>query len=307
MATGSLKDLFRSWRRNLKARLPYVRRREYRVLERKYRELIEGLGHTPRADLAQLHAIKPMARPLVGEVCLFVTFASKPQIKRHVQAHVEHLLRAGVNVVLIVNTDLAPDQIVLDAALSARLGGVLVRENIGFDFAAWAHVYLLCEGRDHWTRLLLVNDSIVGPLNAPDFDRMLTRLRGSTADVLGLTESRSPRPHVQSFFLVFNAAALRSAVVQDLFQHMLSLPTKSQVIDVYETRLTQVLRCNGLRCEAMFPPLSQDPHSSNDTYFRWDQLIRAGFPYIKASVLAKFAGSPRIAALVPAEFLPPET
>lgn len=295
----------RSWRRNLKARLPYVRRREYRILERKYGELIDGLGHTPRASRARINVVRPMAHPLSGEVCLFVTFASKPQIKRHVQAHLEHLLRAGVNVVLIVNTDLAPDQIVLDAALSARLAGVLVRENVGFDFAAWAHVYSLCEGRERWTRLLLVNDSIVGPLNTADFDRMLMRLRSSRVDVLGLTESRSPLPHVQSFFLVFNATALRSAVVQDYFEHMLSLPTKSQVIDVYETRLTQVLRQHGLRCEALFAPLSTDPHSSNDTFFRWDQLIRCGFPYIKASVLAKCAGSPRIAALVPREFLPP--
>ncbi|MDE2299852.1 MAG: hypothetical protein KGL99_14845 [Burkholderiales bacterium] len=303
MATRTFRDLFRSWRRNLKARLPYVRRREYRILERKYGELIDGLGHTPRASLARLHALKPMTGPWVGDVCLFVTFASKPHIKRHVQAHLENLLRAGVNVVLIVNTELAPDQIVLDAALSSRLSGVLVRENVGFDFAAWAHAYLLCEQRDRWTRLMLVNDSIVGPLNTADFDRMLMRLRNSIVDVVGLTESRSPLPHVQSFFLVFNATALRSKVVQDFFQHMLSLPTKSQVIDVYETRLTQVLRLHGLRCEALFDPLSHDPHSSNDTYFRWDQLIHAGFPYIKASVLAKFAGSARIAGLIPAEFL----
>jgi lipopolysaccharide biosynthesis protein len=300
-------DSFRALRRNLKARLPYVRRREYAILQRKYSELIEGLGWTaPPATQARLHTIKPVAQPLGGEVCLFVTFAPSARLKRHVQIHVEHLLRVGVQVVLILNTDLAPADFALDPELSRQLSGVVVRENVGFDFAAWAHVYSLCGPTDQWTRLFLVNDSIVGPLDAQAFDRLIERIRASPAGVVGLTESQSPLRHVQSFFLVLNATALRSQAVQRIFQRMLSLPTKSQVIDVYETRLTQVLTQHGLRCEALFPPLSDDPHSANDTAFRWARLIRAGFPYIKASILDKVAGSAQTRALVPAEFLQPD-
>ena len=303
----SFTDSFRSWRRGFKAALPYVRRREHRILQGRYADLIEGLGWTAApATQARLRAIKPVAPNLAGEVCLFVTYAAAPKLKRHVEIHIEHLLRAGVRVVLILNTDLAPEALTLDKALVHRLSGVLVRENTGFDFAAWAHVYALCESREQWTRLYLVNDSIVGPLNAPDFEHLVERIRTSQADVVGLTESRTPLRHVQSYFLVFNATALRSAVVQRVFQRMLSLPTKAQVIDVYETRLTQVLIRSGLHCETLFPPLSDDPHSANDTSFRWDQLIRTGFPYIKTSVLAKHLRSARVRALVPAEFLEPE-
>jgi len=298
----SFTDAFRAWRRDVKASLPYVRRREHRILERKYNELIEGLGWTaPAANAARLHSIKPLSPTLGGEVCFFVSFAPLPRLKPHVAMHIRHLLRTGVQVVLILNTPLPPEQIDIDADLLNALGGAFVRDNVGFDFAAWAHLFSLSPGAQNWTRLYLVNDSIVGPLNEAHFNEIMTRVRQSTADVVGLTESQSPLRHVQSFFLVFNASALRHPLVHSVFGRMRSLPTKGQVIDVYETRLTQMLTRGGLRCEALFAPLSNDPHSSNDTSFRWAELIRAGFPYIKTSILDRFAGSPKLNAVVPQE------
>lgn len=301
----SLTDSFRAWRRDFKARMPYVRRREHRILQRRYTELIDGLGWTaPPATQARMQMLKPIAPAMRGDVCFFVSYSPRPELKRHVRAHIDHLLRAGVQVVLLLNTDLAPEQVQIEPAMLGGLSGVCVRENVGFDFAAWAHLYSLCADQvSGWTRLFLVNDSIVGPLNVADFDRVMQRVRMSTADVVGLTESQSPLRHVQSFFLVFSPRALRHPAVQQVFRRMLSLPSKGQVIDVYETRLTQRLTDEGLRCEALFPPLSDDPHSSNDTSFRWEQLIRAGFPYIKTSILDRFAGSAQVKALVPASLL----
>ena len=300
-------DSFRAWRRDLKARLPFVRRREHRILQRRYSELIEGLGWTaPSATQAGMHAIKPAMSDLEGDVCFFVSHATGPALKPHVRVHIEHLLRSNVKVVLVFNTELRPDQMQIDADLLHRLSGVYVRDNVGFDFAAWAHLYSLCADQSpRWTRLFLVNDSIVGPLNGADFDRVMQRVRHSADDVVGLTESQMPLRHVQSFFLVFNPKALRHPALQRVFSRMLSLPSKGQVIDVYETRLTHMLTEQGLRCVALFPPLSDDPHSSNDTSFRWAELIRAGFPYIKTSILDRFDGDPQIKALVPAELMPP--
>jgi lipopolysaccharide biosynthesis protein len=303
----SFTDSFRAFRRNFKAALPYVRRREHRILQRKYAELVDGLGWTALpASRARIRVVKPIEQALAGEVCLFVSYASQPRIKRHVLGHIEHLMRAGIHVVLILNSDHLPESFVIDPHLIERLSGLLIRENVGFDFAAWAHVFTLSENRDRWTRLYLINDSIVGPVNAAHFDRIIERVRTSQADVLGLTENRTPVRHVQSFFLVLNAQALRSPVVERIFERMLSLPTKAQVIDVYETRLTQVLTQQGLRCEALFPPLSDDAHSANDTSFRWAELIRAGFPYVKTSIIDRNTGSAKLAAAVPPEFLRPD-
>lgn len=299
----SLQDDFRAWRRDLKAKLPYVRRREYRILRERFDRVVESLGWTATpAASAPIRVVKPMAALGTGEVCFFISHAPQPALKRHVRHHVEALLRAGVRVVLVLNTDLALDEPTFEPELLERLAGVYVRRNLGFDFAAWAHLHALAIDPQAWTRLYLVNDSIVGPLSLDAFDRMIARIRASNADVVALTTSALPVPHLQSFFMALNASALGSEAVRGFLARVLNLPTKGEVIDVYETRLTRMLTQQGLRCEPVFAPLGNDPHSSNDTSFRWAGLIRAGFPYIKTMILQRDAGSPELAAVVPAEW-----
>lgn len=295
---------FRALRRKLKSRLPYVRRREYRIIQRKYSELIDAFSaNERRATEARIQVRKPASAELSGDVCLFVTYSTRPALKPHVVAHIDHLMNSGVKVVLVVNTDIDPSEIVIAAVLLDRLSAAFVRENLGFDFAAWAHAYALCHGPSEWSRLFLVNDSIVGPLSANDFAAVIERVRKSEADLIGLTENVKPLPHVQSFFLVFSRRALESQTLQRLFNSMHSLPTKELVIDVYETRVTQRLVDAGLKTEVLFHALSDDPHSANDTFNRWEELVHIGFPFVKASVLDQHADSPRMKALVPAELL----
>jgi lipopolysaccharide biosynthesis protein len=174
--------------------------------------------------------------------------------------------------------------------------GIAIRENSGFDFGAWAHMLALCPQADGWTRLFLVNDSIVGPLSAPGFERMLARVRASAADVVGLTEALLPVRHLQSYFLVFAAGALQGGAMRRVFARVRNWPAKMQVIDVCESRLTAVFEALGLRCEALFPSLSGDTLSSDDTSLRWAELVRAGFPYLKTRVIASHPDDPHIRA-----------
>lgn len=302
-----IENVLRALRRNrrrLKSRLPYVRRREYRRLMQKYERCVDTLsdGLKPAAAV-RVNALVPMRSEARTELCLFVTHATQPTLKPHVVTHVEHLLEAGFGVALIVNTDLDLDTIRVEPGLLSRLDACHVRENAGFDFAAWAHGWSLCGAPTDLQRLLLVNDSIVGPLSSPAFAAMIQRLRLSGADVVGLTESIQTRHHLQSFFLAFGQRALQSATVLSVLEHMYALPTKEMVIDVYETRLTQRLRNAGLSVEALFPAMTDDRWSSNDTFYHWADLIRAGFPFIKTSVLPRVAHTADARALVPARFL----
>jgi|APDOM4702015159_1054818.scaffolds.fasta_scaffold08426_3 lipopolysaccharide biosynthesis protein len=290
------------WRRTFKAALPYVRRREHRLLQSRLDSVVHSLAWSaPSATQAQLHALKPLAGGLAGELCFFVSFAANPVLKPHVHAHIEHLVRCGIQVVLVVNGDIPPEHMRIDARLLELVSAAFLRQNVGFDFAAWAHLYAVCGSTGPWQRLYLVNDSIVGPLDRADFDVMIERIRCSSADVVGLTEHIVPQPHLQSYFLAFNERSLRNPVVDRMFARMLSLPTKEQVIDAYETRLTLAMTCSGLRCEALFPSMASSPHDADDTSFRWAELIDSGFPYIKGRVLARL--SPTDPAL---KRIPPE-
>jgi len=294
----TLPHALRRWRRGVKARLPYVRRREFIKLDRKYEALAAAIAlGARRADAARIEIRQPVTDALHGEVCLFLSHHAGPALKPHVRSHVEHLLAHGIQVILVLNVDDAAAQVELDGALAERLSGLFVRENIGFDFAGWAHAHALAAP---WlksvSRLLLVNDSIVGPVDSAQFGALLTRLRASRADMVGLTEAITPRPHLQSFFLAFNRRLLELGALTSFFEGVLCFADKATVIDVYETRLTQRMRDAGYHCEALFPAMSDDPHASNDTYFRWSELLARGFPYVKASVLREFGAHPQLRA-----------
>lgn len=293
---------FRYWRRSLKSKLPYVRRRQYRILQQRHDALIESLNELRPASDAAVRTVKSPGQPLTGDLCLFLTHASRPQIKAHVLAHIDSLLGAGIQVVLVVNADLPLDQVMIDPATLNKLAAAYVRENLGFDFAGWAHGLSLCGGSAQLGRLFLVNDSIVGPLDQAAFNAVIKRVRDSRSDVIGLTRNPRPVPHLQSFFLCFSGAALQSPVVVRFFDRVIALPTKDQVIDVYELRLSARLTKAGLKLEALFPPMSTDPSKSNDVFHHWQQLVEAGFPYVKTRILTDFGDDPRLRRLVPAEF-----
>lgn len=299
---------WKDWRRTVKAALPYVRRREHRLLQRRFDSLVDSLAWSaPSATQAQLHALKPLASELVGEVCFFVSFAASPVLKPHVHVHIEHLVRSGIQVVLVINGDTPPQSMRIDARLLGLVNAAFLRQNTGFDFAAWAHLYAVCGSTSRWQRLYIVNDSIVGPLDGADFKLMIERIRSSSVDVVGLTENIVPQRHLQSYFLAFNERSLRSPVVDRMFARMLSLPTKEQVIDAYETRLTLAMTSGGLRCEALFPSMAASLHEADDTSFRWAELIDSGFPYIKGRVLASLPPTDPAVQRIPPELLRSES
>lgn len=292
----SLSDIWRRWRRQIKASAPFVRRREYRILERKYARLIESVnGLATLATQARVQVRQLPVRGLAGDVCLFVTHAPEVVLKTHVVHHLVALMDAGVQVILIANTDLKAETLVIDADLAARLSGVLIRENTGFDFGAWAHAWSLLD-RTAWQRLYLINDSIVGPLDRASFSQMMAQIRSSQSEFIGLTESLAPARHLQSYFLVFNRRVLFEPAFDRFMRSVMNFPDKAQVVDVYECRLTQQLCALGLHFQALFPALTSDINNSDDTSIRWARLISIGFPYLKTRVLQQFPANPQVTA-----------
>jgi lipopolysaccharide biosynthesis protein len=301
---------FKAWRKKQWGRLPYVKRRRYdkavRVLE-EFRIVKAALARTlllPSDALAAKASIIeaiPVNRSQVDELCLFVTHAPTPNLKQHVIDHVNALIDADIAVVLIVNTDHRADEFLLRQDFSSRLRGLLIRQNIGFDFGAWGHaVFLLPHGMAR-RRLYLVNDSLVGPLDQAAYATILERIRKSSADMIGLTHNAKPIPHLQSFYMVFGERLFRSTIFLNVMTNLLNLPSKEAAVDVYELQLTGYFQEHGFRCEALFPSMAQSGHS-NDTIFRWARLIEAGFPFIKASVLQNNAEAADVIRLVPGKY-----
>jgi hypothetical protein len=288
----------------VKTRFPLVRRRQLiRAENRQLTAIKELTWQAPRACEAVMVAVKPVSQQLRGEICLFVTFSNQPVLKNHVKNHIEQLLSAGVQVVLVINTPTPHTPLAIETPLASKLAGLYFRENTGFDFAAWAHLLHLMPDTSNWKRLFLINDSLVGPLDERAFHNLIMRVRRSDSDFLGLTQNLYPQWHLQSFFLVFNASALQHPFFFGYFARIVSLTSKETVINVYETKFTQALVDNGLRFEVLFPLGPGLPHLSNRTIKHWEQLLEAGFPYVKTSVVRELRNDPRLLKLVPERYL----
>jgi hypothetical protein len=294
----NLRASYKKFRKRLLSFTPFIRRsRHARALARLQRDIDherktnEGMGwlfFSPPPLAATARSTQPVAMKQVNvqELCLFVTHAASPALKPHVVDHVTALLDAGIAVVLIANADIELSSLQVPAELVGRLHGCLVRENIGLDFAAWAHAYCLLKPNSIERRLYLINDSIIGPLDRGAYDVLLGRIRGATADAVGLTSNPDPHPHLQSFYLVFNERLLRSATLDAFLRSVVNMPQKQNVIDCYEIWLSPFLQRSGFQTTAIFPNFSKlPPPKRNDTLLAWRELVDAGFPFIKSMVL----------------------
>ncbi|WP_294389647.1 rhamnan synthesis F family protein [uncultured Sphingomonas sp.] len=237
--------------------------------------------HAPaerRAWSARFELVKPFDPAPESEVALFVTHSATGALKPHVLPYVQSLAAQGIAVFVIAVTDrplnIRPE--LIDAA-----AGVMIRENIGFDFAAWAHVLQLHPELYGAPLLYLANDSLIGPSTPEALGAVIARVRASDADLVGLTESHEYRWHVQTFFLGLKPRLLASFRLQRFFDEVKPHTDKDAVIRDYEVSFAERMEQAGHRTEILFP--SKVP--LNPTLFGWRALIAEGFPFIKALLL----------------------
>jgi len=243
--------------------------------------LRQANASTPGATAAWIDVVKRyFPTPGREEVALFVTHSRDG---RTIRPHVEHYARAlcaeGIDVILIVASD--SPRVGVAADLARLLSGLYVRENIGFDFAAWSHVMQIEPSVFRANGLYIINDSLYGPFNQADFHRIIGRMRASESDIVGLTESLDKGRHLQSFFICMKRRAFSNPKFHAFWRDVRSYADKQEVIDLYEVTFTGTMQEAGLVCSSLFP--NNTP--SNMMIDAWRELIEQGLPFVKASVL----------------------
>lgn len=238
-------------------------------------------------DVANL-AVRVIREPkdLEGqENVLFVTYHSEPVLKEHTRRYLAELKASGMNVILIVVMD---DITTPVSNINPSLyDGLILRQNHGFDFSAWAHALKLWP--DLWGSklLILANDSVFGPLSQDRFGKIMAKVRASEADCIGLTDSYERYGwHLQSYFLAFKSRSLNSVPHLAFWENVRSCDLKQAVIDQYELILTPQLRTHGITCEALFPihEITEETEC-NTTLNHWKELLERGFPFVKVRAL----------------------
>jgi glycosyltransferase involved in cell wall biosynthesis/tetratricopeptide (TPR) repeat protein len=232
-----------------------------------------------RVDTVEDWEIRCLKSPTAAdELGIFVTHAPRGRLKPHVAHYLQSLIRHGVAIVLVIAVDGPFDGV--DGELAQHLNGIFIRQNAGYDFAAWAHVLRLHPELLNVGILYLINDSVVGPTNDKDFAALLATVRHNQADFIGLTENFERLWHIQSYFWVLKTRILSSHVFREFFWDIVSFNNKEDVINNYEIKLPLRLRAAGFKCEAIFKGLPSPPER------QWRQLLKAGFPFVKVRTIA---------------------
>ena len=254
------------------------------------------------------------------KIAVYAHYDSAGQVHGYVITQLTALSDAGFCVVFVTNSQELDEESI--ALLKPYVGRILCRQNIGYDFGAYRDAILSIEQRHSLDALLIANDSVYGPFKP--LDALLTSSEENDIDVLAMTDSWEIRYHLQSYFMLFNKAALAKAEFWQFWSDLRYINNKDAVVRQCEVGLTRLLLRLRLRCEALFPyevasrlmyeelsdiDVNSDSFDSltkrqqdyyetliqsltagtplNGTHFLWEKLVLdMGCPFVKRELLA---------------------
>ncbi|ORA18208.1 hypothetical protein BST16_02220 [Mycobacterium asiaticum DSM 44297] len=253
--------------------------------------------------ISEIHKEVP-SQPLRAcpTLALFAHFDPQGVVDPYVIYYLERLHEIGATIIFVSGAPvLSPDSVDPIRELCA---GIYTRHTLSLDFGSWHLGWSILRQRgwslDQFDRLLLVNDSVYGPLFP--LDEMWSSFCG--ADMYGAIESHEHMPHLQSFFLAWDLNQRTRPFLERFWNNFKYVVDKNAVIWRYELGLSKGARDAGLSLkpfisvsaiDAMYSrsPAHQwagkfsDP-SINNTLYYWDGLIEyMRFPFLK-TVLPRY-------------------
>jgi lipopolysaccharide biosynthesis protein len=215
-----------------------------------------------------------------GRIAVLAHFDPRGQFAEPAGLLLTGLREAGFAVVVVSTAEVAHETLV--AALAPDVLGVITRPNAGFDFASWAAAVdtLRRQGADP-ERVVLLNSSMYGPLEP--LGPMLDRLYATGADVMGATESREFRPHLQSYLLAFSRVAWRSPTFASYWRRIRPANDKWGTILAHELGWAHDLAVPPLRAATLVTARRVGARG-NPLTFTWRDVVRSGVPLVKRSL-----------------------
>lgn len=234
-----------------------------------------SLRHHLRCEIVKHFTLQPGR-----EAALMVSHAPTGRLKPHILPYIRQLRQSGLQVQLVIVVDRPLE--LLESEIES-IDGIIVRDNGGYDFGAWADGFRLCPSLFGAALLVMTNDSVIATADTTRFRTMMDRVRSCQADVVGLTASHEYGWHVQSYFLGLKGRALSSWAFHNFIRDIKRLDDKDEAIRAYEVPFGGKMRAAGLTVKTLF----SGSLSHNPTLFNWRELIEQGFPFLKLLILRK--------------------
>lgn len=225
-------------------------------------------------------------------VCFFCSFDKESVIRKNVYYYLNQLARAGFDIVFISSSDAVSEADL--KKLSECCIEIISRENKGYDFYGWKTGLEKYPQYSCHTGLLLANDSVLGPLFS--IHDIVARLENHDADIVGMTNCFTFRPHLQSYFLYCKKPVIVSEEFMGFFKRVDVLEFKKAIIRRYEVGFSRLLR-RRFKLSALYnlenvvdrvQYVKRPKKWTEPTSHLWKPLLTEfKFPFLKKSLLTR--------------------
>lgn len=152
----------------------------------------------------------------------------------------------------------------------------------GYDFSAYALALKEISFKSPGADVFVMNDSVFGP-----FCDLRSIIAQAPWDLTGFTASNQVTNHIQSYaFIIRGVDKMRMAKLSTVFFPYIALSNMSAVVELQETRLARVA-ARSMTVGALWYGDKKDV--IDPTLVRPLELLDAGFPFLKRSLLGKHA------------------
>ena len=163
-----------------------------------------------------------------------------------------------------------------------------------YDFGSYKRGFLYLQDKlNDYDELIFANDSCYGPLYP--LENIFVEMGNKKCDFWGITKNRFgliknkykykviERPHLQSYFLVFDKNVFLSKVFVDFINSIIHLEKKNDIIINYEIALTEKLEAAGFKSDFYIR-----------AFYKYNQallsfwrclIIKYKMPFLKCSIL----------------------
>ena len=167
-----------------------------------------------------------------GKAAVYVHFDSKGAIHDYIIHQLRELMDAGFRITFVSNAPIFPES--SRALVRPFCKDIIWRFNTGYDFGAYKDGIASLGNLDQIDTLALMNDSIYGPFWK--LSETLSAIDKSKYDFWGIVDSwEQQRYHLQTFFIVFFAKALRSSAFKTFWRTYPYVNNKGWVILMQHT------------------------------------------------------------------------
>lgn len=231
----------------------------YRLLKRGAKQLLDDLfaiqhavigvvGHV-RAKFPAIRKVVPGKSGPSRKHAIYVHYDRWGVVHDYILQAIGELVACGYAVTFVSNAPRLDDEQI--APLLPLVREVVHRRNEGYDFAAYRDGIARIPDLDNVERLIIVNDSVYGPLYP--LSDMLEKAESMQVDVFGVTDTWDLHYHLQSYFMLFFPAAIRSPAFRKFWRRFPTVSNKRWLIRNGEVRLSSVLARDKLRLGALCP------------------------------------------------------